>query len=249
MLRGAVVAVVSRLGEVADERVVVGGPSVEGGTLDESGGGGGGGPSPPTGKTPVANSTITAATTRAAATAPPMSHGARLRRTGWGPDWERDGVHGGGAETGRGPLPKLPWLPAEVGPAKRWIGPEPMVGPAGGVGRGPVGAAGGVGAGRLVGGGGRYGCVGGAAGGPVGWVDSSLRSRILAACRLSVAVSASSAAFARSPAVAYRSSGFLAMPRAITWSKATGMPGRIWLGRGIAAVRCAVISALRLSAR
>ena len=32
------------------------------------------------------------------------------------------------------------------------------------------------------------------------------------------------------------------MPQAITWSKATGMPGRATLGRGIAWLMCAPIT-------
>jgi hypothetical protein len=62
------------------------------------------GPSPPTGMTPVANRISTTATTTATASAPPMSHDLRLRGAGSWPDWECDGDHGGGAETGWGPL-------------------------------------------------------------------------------------------------------------------------------------------------
>jgi hypothetical protein len=92
--------------------------------------------------------------------------------------------------------------PVHVGPANRWIDPEPTVDRAIGPAVGAWVAAVGAGVGQLVGGGGRYGCAEGGAVGPVGRVDSSLRSKILAACLLSVAVNASSAAFARSPAVA-----------------------------------------------
>ena len=50
------------------------------------------------------------------------------------------------------------------------------------------------------------------------------------------------AALASSPAVAYLSDGFFAIPRAITSSNARVMPGRMMLGRGGGENMCALIS-------
>ncbi len=92
------------------------------------------------------------------------------------------------------------------------------------------------------------GRLGGMAGiGVPGMVASWPRCRIVAAWSWSRSLSASLAAIARSPALAYRSSGFLPMPLAITVSKAAGMPGRCSLGFGIGCIRCAVMTTLTLS--
>ena len=64
-----------------------------------------------------------------------------------------------------------------------------------------------------------------------------------------VELSAAWAAAASSPAVANRSRGSFANPRAITQSRWAGMPGRISDARGGVAVRCAYMRAARLSAR
>jgi hypothetical protein len=70
---------------------------------------------------------------------------------------------------------------------------------------------------------------------------------MVSAWPLSLSVSACVAAIAIAPADENRSSGFFAMPRAITWSNAAGMPGRSTLGRGTGCIKWAVMTTLTLS--